>query len=224
MARLRLSTLVLTVACLGQAGFWYASHDLGPRLDILPELPSDQAVRAVAFGDNQFVFRLFGLHLQNAGDSTGHFTPLADYDYGRLSRWFDLEDRLDPVSDYVPAIAGYYYGLTPRLVDVRPVVTYLSRHAARDPAHKWRWLARATYLANHRLKDQALALQVARQLASVNGPDVPPWTRQMPAFILRQMGDKEAARAVLDALLATDPNLPEQEKEFMRRYEDRFLR
>jgi hypothetical protein len=131
-------------------------------------------------------------------------TPLADYDYKRLKGWFEALDGLDPISDYVAVLAAQYYGLTPKHEDIPNVIAYLRAHAAKDYAHNWRWLAHAVYLARHRMKDNALALEVARELAGLPIPDLPPWTRAMPAYALADLGEKEAAIALLSAILATD--------------------
>jgi hypothetical protein len=84
------------------------------------------------------------------------------------------------------------------------VVAYLRTHAAKDYASNWRWLAHAVYLARHRMKDNVLALEVARELAGLPIPDLPPWTRAMPAYAMADLGEREAAIALLVAIMATD--------------------
>ncbi|MBF0375452.1 MAG: hypothetical protein HQL39_18830, partial [Alphaproteobacteria bacterium] len=207
-----------------QAAFWWNTRDMRPSFAVVPPVPTREAIQALAFGDGQFLYRALGLNIQNAGDDGGRFTPLKNYDYGRLEGWFMALDGLDPVADFVPVVAGYYYSNTLKRDDVRHVVAYLRHHAMRDPARKWRWLAHAVYLARHKVKDQRLALDAARQLAGLSVPDLPAWTRQMPAFILADLGEDEAARAVLMGIIATDPNLPDEERAFIADYLNRRLR
>ena len=92
------------------------------------------------------VYRTGALMLQNFGDIGSQITPLKNYDFPMLGQWFNLEDTLDPHSDFVPYIAAYYYGGSQNGKEIGPVVDYLEvvgkRHNdvyARDP--KWRWLA-----------------------------------------------------------------------------------
>jgi hypothetical protein len=206
------ATLALIAALLVQIAVWAWGRRLEQSLEIVPPPPSSLAVKAMALGDDQYLFRLLGLQLQNFGDSGGQVTPLAQYDYKRLSGWFHALDGLDPVSDYVAVIAAQYYGVTPKRSDIPYVVSYLREHARKDPGRNWRWLAHGVYLARHRMKNNELALEVARELAALKVPDLPPWTRAMPAYALADLGEREAAVALLSAILATDAkHLTEEE-------------
>ncbi len=115
----------------------------------------------------------------------------------------------------MPTLAGWYFGQTFEPADLRRIVAYLSAVGARDPARNWPWLAQAVYLARHRLHDLPLALQIARHLAGLAGTAAPLWVQQMPAFVLAQVGEREAARDLLLTILATDRDLPDDERAFM---------
>jgi hypothetical protein len=189
----------------------------------VPSPPPAALAPFLTLGDDQLFYRTAAFGLQNMGDGGGRTTPLAAYDYGRLDGWFRLLDRLDPAARYVPTLAGWYFGQTDQPADLRRIVAYLTAIGARDPAHNWRWLAQAVYLARHRLHDVPLALGIARHLAGLAGTQAPLWVRQMPAFVLAEVGDHEAARDLLETILATDPNLPDDERAFMRRLIDQQL-
>jgi hypothetical protein len=189
----------------------------------VPSPPPAALAPLLTLGDDQLFYRATAFGLQNMGDGGGRTTPLAAYDYGRLDGWFRLLDRLDPAASYAPTLAGWYFGQTSRPADLRRIVAYLSAIGARDPAHNWRWLAQAVYLARHRLHDVPLALGIARHLAGLAGTQAPLWVRQMPAFVLAEVGEREAARDLLETILATDPNLPDDERAFMRRLIDQQL-
>ncbi len=189
----------------------------------VPSPPPAALAPLLTLGDDQLFYRTAAFGLQNMGDGGGRTTPLAAYDYGRLDGWFRLLDRLDPAARYVPTLAGWYFGQTSQPADLRRIVAYLTAIGARDPAHNWRWLAQAVYLARHRLHDVPLALGIARHLAGLAGTQAPLWVRQMPAFVLAEVGDHEAARDLLETILATDPNLPDDERAFMRRLIDQQL-
>ncbi|MBF0334626.1 MAG: hypothetical protein HQL40_13435 [Alphaproteobacteria bacterium] len=211
----RLSQAMLAGAFALQAAFWWNTRDMRPDFGLVPPVPTKEAIQALAFGDGQFLYRALGLNIQNTGDDGGRFTPLDRYDYGRLEGWFMALDALDSVSDFMPVVAGYYFSNTPKRADIAHVVNYLRHYARHDPARSWRWLAHAAYLARHRMKDQRLALEVARELTALDVPDMPSWARQMQVFILADLGENEAARALMLALLNGDPNLSPEERNFM---------
>ncbi len=211
----RLIALFLLVLA-AQGAFWVWTREARVEAALVPPPPSERAVAALAFGDAQFLYRALTLRLQNMGDGGGRFPPLRDYDYGRLAGWFRRIEALDHGADFLPAVAGHYYGASPEPDQVRRMVTFLRAHAARDPARKWRWLAHAVYLARHRVGDLDLALAAAHELAALEVPDLPMWTRQMPAFVLSAAGEAEAARDLMAALLASTPDLSREEAAYMR--------
>jgi hypothetical protein len=187
----------------------------------VPPPPPLAIAPAMVLGDPQLFYRAAAFMLQNMGDEGGGVTPLAEYDYARLGSWLDLLDRLDPEARYAPTVAAYYFGQTPDPEGLRRIVAYLGRIGARDPARNWRWLTHAVYLARHRLHDLPLALTVARRLAGLPEGEVPRWVRQMPAFVLAEVGEHEAARDLMATILTTDANLSPDEAALIERFIDR---
>jgi len=214
-----LALLAVLGAVALQLAFWWHTRTLQPPADTLGAPPELAEVDFVSLSDRQAFFRINLLALQNAGDLNGRITPLAQMDYGRLVGWFELLGRLDVQSNAVLTLAGYFYGETTVARDVRAVAQYLRRAALRDPAARWRFLAHAIYLARYRAGDVPLALEMANDLARLDVPDLPVWTRQMRAFILADVGEREAARDVMQVILETDPNLSPEERNFI----DHFL-
>jgi hypothetical protein len=221
--RLRPGLLLLLGALLAHGAL--AAHHRGVQAGWpgVPDAPPAELAPLLTLGDRQLLYRTAAFGLQNMGDGGGRTTPLADYDYRRLDAWFRLLDRLDPKANYAPTLAGFYFGQSPRPDELRRIVAYLTAVGARDPARHWRWLAHAVYLARHRLQDAALAAAIARHLAGLAGSAAPLWVREMPAFALAEMGDREAARDLLETILATDPNLSDGEMAFMRHFIDQRL-
>src|SRR5687768_9604016 len=84
------AALALLLAC--QLLFWSHTKHRMPDAGIVPDVPSQQALKAMSFGDEQFYFRWLALNLQNMGDTYGRFTPLRLYDFSKLALWFE---RLD---------------------------------------------------------------------------------------------------------------------------------
>lgn len=215
---------VLLFGLLAQALFWAHSHALRAEWqEVRLAAPSAALVEVLRVADAQFGYRAMALGLQNAGDFAGELTPLKDYDYVRLTDWFTLLSGIDPDSQYIPSLAGYYFGQSRNPDQVRHIVRYLQQLAVKNPQKHWRWLAYSVYLARHRVKDQTLALELAYQLAALPVADMPIWTRQMPAFVLADIGENEAARDIMEAILATSPGLQQAEQNFIRNYIDTRL-
>ncbi len=209
-----LAAVLITLSL--QAAFWWRTRDLQAGWEGVPPAPSSQVAKALALGDGQFLYRAATFVLQNMGDEGGRVTPLKDYDYQRLGQWFFLLDRFDPQSEYLPVLVGYYYSQSQNPDDVRVVISFLAHIAIRDPMRNWRWLAHAIYLARHKVGDMNLALSLAYRMAAISGPGIPIWARQMPAFVLAEVGEKEAARNLMEAIIDSQADLEPSEIEFMR--------
>ena len=206
------------VALSLQAAFWWQTRDLRAGWEGVPPAPSTEVAKALAMGDGQFLYRAATFVLQNMGDEGGDVTPLRDYDYQRLGQWFSLLDRFDPISEYLPVLVGYYYSQSQERNDVRVVISFLAHIAIRDPGRNWRWMAHAIYLARHRVKDMNLALSLAYRMAAFDSPEIPIWAKQMPAFVLAEVGEKEAARDLMEAILDSQTDLDAEEIDFMRNF------
>lgn len=200
-------------------GLWFHSRDLRPSWGNVPPVPGAAAAARAALGDQQMAYRLIGTMLQNLGSTGGVDYALKDYNYSRLGEWFFLQDRLDPVSDYTPALAAYYYGATQNVADLTPIIDYLEVIGQRPEPQKWRWLAHAVYLARFLQGDMNRALVLAETLAALPRDDMPLWARQMPAFVLNAMGKKESSYALMMSMLSSSVHdLSPVEIRFIRDY------
>jgi len=208
----------LLAALAGQVAFGLAARGAHPPWDTV-EPPPPKALRdLMGFGDGQMLFRGLGLALQHAGDTGGRVTPLRSLDYANVVAWLDVLDDLDRTSVLAPMLAAFHFGQSPVPADVARVVEWLIDAAQADPARRWRYLAHGAVIAKHRVKDLDLALRAARALAALPAADRPLWTRQMPAFILSDMGEAEQAAAVYAAILKEGmEDLPPEEVLFMLR-------
>jgi hypothetical protein len=198
-----------------QAGLWTQTKHIIPDMGIVPPVPSQLSVKAMALGDEAFYFRTQVLKIQNAGDTFGRFTALKEYDYERLYHWFKLLDSLDATSNFVPAMAAYYFSQTQNTPDIRYVAKYLEEHSEKDLYHKWWWMGQAVYLANHKLEDKDWALELAKKLASTPRDDIPMWAKQMPAFIYEQRGEEEEALMIIANILNNVDSISQGELNFM---------
>lgn len=198
-------------ACL-QVGYWAETRGIRPDLGVVPDVPGRAAAQALAFGDNQFYFRVLAFMLQNAGDSFGRFTALRYYDFNKLYHWFTLLDEMDSRSHMIPSMATYYFAQTQNTADVRYVVDYLYEHSVRDIEHKWWWLMQSIYLAMHKLEDNDLALKVARPLVN---PKVPIFAQHMAAIVHEKRGEMEDALAIMDSIARNAEQIPEADLKYM---------
>lgn len=198
---------------------WKASNTMQPNWLNVPPAPSERGAVAMALGDRQLAYRSGSITLQNFGDTGGHYRPFTEYNYKNLRQWFFMLHGVDPASEVVPILAGYYFGVSKDKEQLRQVVAYLSVVGEIPVSEKWRWLAHAVYLARHGMKDLDLALALAQKLARQRPVDeeLPGWARQMPAFIMEAQGDEGAARQFM-------MNMLENESDTLNRNELNFLK
>ena len=195
-----------------QLGFWSQVHTITPQMDVVPDVPGKEAVHALAFGDDEFYFRVLSLDIQNAGDTFGRFTSLRYYDFHKLYQWFKLLDTLDNRSNMMPALASYYFSQTQNTADVRYVADYLYEHATRDVEHKWWWLLQAIYIAMHKLNDMDLAMKVAKPLVN---PKVPAFAQQMAAVVHEKRGEMEDALQIMETIRDNAEHISDADLHYM---------
>lgn len=218
---MRVAVLVFTLLLVAQAAFWHHTRAIKPEMDIVSDVPGDRAVRALSFGDEEVFFRMLALTIQNSGDTFGRFTALYKYDFNKLYHWFKLLDGLNNQSNYLPAMASYYFSQTQNPNDVRYIVDYLDEYADGRPKEKWWWVTQAAYLATHKLKDNDRALQIAEKLRGVRG--IPLWAQQLPAFIHEKRGEFGQALAIIEGVMQHPEDYTQGELNFMRYFVDERL-
>jgi hypothetical protein len=167
--------------------------------------PSNEAALLYGYGDKQLSYRNVGLILQNAGDTGGRTTNFKDYDYNIIEQWLWLSNTLDPNANYVPSLAAYYFSAAKEPEKVERLIDYLATVGDDTTGERWRWLGHAVYLARFTVKDQVRALELANKLAALDAPNMPSWTKVMPAYVQTAMGNKKEARELL-LLMIADPN------------------
>lgn len=171
----------------------------------VPPTPSVQGALWSSLGDKQLAYRTYGITIQNMGDTGGKITNLADYDYEALGKWLRLGHVLDPQSNFLPFLAGYFFGaIREHPEKLPPIIDYLELAAGDGRGNKWRFLGHAAFLARFKMNDMDRALELANKLAAFDRPDMPLWARQMPAFILTARGEKEAAYELMVTMLKSE--------------------
>lgn len=178
--------------------------------------PPTVVLRGASLGEPVPVAGLLALRLQAFDDQPGISIPFAALDYGRVVAWLGALLELDPHADYPLLMASHIYPQVPNAAKQRAMLEFTYRTFFADPNARWRWLVHAALIAKHQLHDLPLALKYARAVAEhARGPAVPHWAQQMPIFILEDMGELQAAKIELGALLATGAITDPREKHFL---------
>ncbi|MBI2969382.1 MAG: hypothetical protein HYY36_01410 [Gammaproteobacteria bacterium] len=203
--------VVLAVALLAQI-LWHALQPAPvASASALPEAPSVSFLEGIALGEPAALARILMLWLQAFDHQPGLSISFRELDYGRVIDWLDRIVRLEPRSHYALLSAARVYSEVQDDEKKRLMIAFVRDRFIEAPDERWPWVAHAVYVAKHRLEDPDLALQLAADLRTRTSADrVPSWARQMELFILADMGETEAARFLLGAMIvngvATDPN------------------
>lgn len=208
--------LILGGILLLNVAVWCYSSPLLPKWDNVPVAPSAVGATTAFLGDSELAYRSLSLTVQSFGNATGQVQALKDYNYDNLGTWFNLADKLNPKSNYVPFLAAYYFAGSQDPSKLMPVINYLRQVGTYPEEDKWRYLGAAVFLAKHKMKDDKLALQLAQELADVYKPGMPAWAYQMKAIIASDMGEKEMAyNLMLDALVSKREGMDPVEVNYM---------
>jgi len=187
----------LALAHAGLATFNRGIHSSPP---VMTPPPGEMSRKAMALGDDQFLYRLLSIDLQNAGDGGGRVTPISQYNYDYVLGWLRAVEALDPRSQHHYILAARYFSYTQHNSDLRRVVDFIFEKAARDPRRHWFWVTQCIELADHRLNDTEYALRISQTAATYDFPDVPAWVWMFPALLLEKLGRFDEATQVLESV------------------------
>ena len=215
---LRVITLLFVLFLAAQIGFWNHTRAIMPPMGIVPSVPGERTAHALAFGDDEFFFRLLALNIQNSGDTFGRFTALYKYDFNKLYQWFHLLDQFNNQSNYLPAMSSYYFSQTQNPNDVKYLINYLDEYTDGRAKEKWWWVVQASYLADHKMNDSERALQLADKLQGVRG--IPIWAQQLSAFVHERRGEFDDAAAIIESVAKHPEDYSQGELNFMKYFID----
>jgi hypothetical protein len=169
--------------------------------EAVPPVPTRASASLQFLGDKALAYRVYGMMIQNFGDTGGRHTALKDYNYERLSKWFFLEQSLNDRAHFAPFVASYIFGASQDVSKLGPVIDYLEVVGNNAEDGRWRWLAHAVYLARFRMEDNDRALELAYKLSALDVPTMPVWAKQMPALVQMGMDENEAAYSFMVGVL-----------------------
>ena len=195
----------LLVITLALQLLWQASGSAPkPGAEELSAPPTAMVTRLVSLSEDLAAAKILMLQLQAFDYQSGSRVSYQALDYGRVQDWLALILELDPGGQYPLLAASRLYAEVSDEAKQRSMLDFVYRQYLLDPNRRWPWLAHATFLAKHRLKDIALARSYAASLQThTTAKDVPPWVTTMEIFILEDLNELEAARVMIGGLLAS---------------------
>ena len=149
--------------------------------------------------------KILNLWLQAFDNQPGISLSFHQLDYSRLTEWLDTILELDPRGHYPMLVAVRVYGSVKNPAKQRIMMEYIFNKFNQNPNKYWRWLAHIIITAKHELKDDDLALKYANALAEkATGENVPYWAKDMKIIVLEDMGQIEAAKILVGALISSN--------------------
>ncbi|NVD74879.1 hypothetical protein HUX88_30820 [Duganella sp. BJB1802] len=210
--------LLLAAALALQLGWQAGRPPPRARAEALPPAPSPATLRLTSLGDPLALARLLMLYVQGHDDQAGVAIAWRDLDYGRIRQWLERVLELDPRSQYPLLAASEVYGAVGDPARVRQMLELVYERFGEDPDRRWPWLAHAAVVAQHRLHDLPLARRYAQAIRlHATGPQVPAWARELELFVLEDMDQAEATRALIGALLSSGQITDANELRFLER-------
>ena len=177
--------------------------------DLAPPLSTRSYVMS-SLGEPIAAAKYLNLWLQAFDNQPGASLSFHQLDYPRLTQWLDTILELDPDGHYPMLVASRVYGSVKNPEKQRIMTDYVYSKFIEEPNKYWRWLAHAVITAKHEIKDLDLALKYADALAEkATGENVPYWAKDMKIIVLEDMGQLQAAKILVGALIdsgeITDP-------------------
>lgn len=171
---------------------------------------SAQAYAMSSLGEPIAAAKYLNLWLQAFDNQPGASISFHQLNYPRITQWLDTILALDAKSHYPMLVAARVYGSIQDPKKQRIMTDYIFHKFNENPNKYWRWLAHAVITAKHEIKDNDLALKYANALTEkATGENVPYWAKDMKIIMLEDMGEVEAAKILVGALIdsgeITDP-------------------
>jgi hypothetical protein len=205
------SVVLFVVISLSAQIFWHSAQP-GNQAQAreLVSSPGISGLRVLSFGDPVFLAKILMLWLQAFDNQPGVSVPYNDLDYDKLEGWLESILQLDPGGQYPLLAASRLYAQVPDEAKQRQMLDFVYQQFLVDPENRWPWLAHASLVAKHRLKDLPLALKFSRAIVDKSSSnDIPAWASQLQLMVLEEMGELEAMQFLIGGLLTsgkiTDP-------------------
>lgn len=168
----------------------------------LPNPIAASDLRVLSLGEPAIAAKLLSYWLLSYDTQQGQVIPFEDINYKRLAGWLDTIQSLDPLSDDATmAAAGVFIDVKDRSRQLM-MIEFVRRQFLKNPKRHWRWMVQIVMLAKYRMQDMSLALELAKELRTASaGTSIPFWAQEMEVYLLHDMGQLEAAIALIDAMI-----------------------
>lgn len=194
--------IFLLLALLLQLLWHSLQQPVVAKAEDLPLPLSTRSYVMSSLGEPIAAAKFLNLWLQAFDNQPGVSISFHQLNYPRLTKWLDTILELDPNGPYPMLVAARVYGSIQDDEKQRIMADYIFYKFNENPNKYWRWLAHVVITAKHELKDNALALKYASALAEkATGKNVPYWARDMKIIVLEDMGEVEAAKIFVGALI-----------------------
>ena len=205
------SVKIFLVLALVLQLLWHSMQDpMVAKAEDLARPLSTRTYVMSSLGEPIAASKFLNLWLQAFDNQPGASITFHQLNYPRLTEWLDTILELDPEGHYPMLVAARVYGSVQDKEKQRIMMDYVFYKFNENPNKYWRWLAHVVITAKHELKDNELALKYAHALAEkATGKNVPYWAKDMKIIVLEDMGEVEAAKILVGALIdsgeITDP-------------------
>lgn len=212
-------TTLLVLVFAGQILFGYLHRGLKVDEPVMPAAPTPYALGAMAFGDSQLLYRRLVLDLQNFGDTGGRVTAMTNYPIANVLAWLRALDSLDGDAGHHVLLAARYFSQTQDPHALERLVRYIGERVNDNPERHSIRMIEAFYLAEKRLNNPSLGLELADILERGDAQSIPIILRQMPAFLREKAGDYTGAAIGMSKVLESRfTTVDAAEKAYMEAY------
>lgn len=194
--------ILLTILFCAQILWHILRPALRPEFKPLGHPPAVEILRLSSLDDPLVIAKMVMLWLQAYDNQPGISIPFNRLDYEKVILWLKTSLALDHRGQYPLLAASRLYTQVPDREKIVKMLDFVYQSFFQDPQNRWMWLAHCVYVAKYRLGDLDMALKYANALRLYgNFKEVPYWARHMEVFILEEMGEIEAAKILIGALL-----------------------
>lgn len=201
--RARLAGYALFFLLLVAQAVFSRAHPRDWRADLSPgPLPSADVIGLLAGGEYDAASTLLSLRLQTFDAQAGQTIAMRRLDGDAVARWLSRASELAPRSRYPTFMASRLFATQLPEPHARALLRWVDTRFVAEPAHHWAWQAFAVHVAEHRLQDKPLARELAHSLrVNAAGTAIPQWARDLEFFLLTDLDEPGAARALLGGLI-----------------------
>lgn len=210
--------LLTVAACLGQLGFHH--YFVPPPTAIFSNLkkpPSVFALRVSSLGESATLAKVLALRLQSHDNQGSISVSFRDLDYDLMGIWLDRIVALDERAEYPHFLMSKVYSGARDNERKLKAAAWTKKHFLQDPNNRWEWMVHMTNVVRYIVKDDALALALAKDIRRHTIPGkVPSWVRQIEALFYNQQDEFEAAAKLFESQLENGEVWEPQEFKFSR--------